>query len=262
MLRSILGATDDTPDHLTQDAFLGGKLYILQPKVGFRSGIDAVLLAASVPAISGDTVLELGCGVGAASLCLHTRVKGLTITGVELQANYAKLAERNAASLAADMAVVTADLRALPAPLRQQQFTHVMMNPPYYDRAQGPAATDPTRDIALAGDTPLADWLDVGIKRLAPKGTLTIIQHITRLPEVLTALEGRLGSLILQPIAGRANAAPGLFLLQGRHSGRTPFAMHAALVMHEGAAHSRDAESYTSQLQAILRDGAALPLID
>jgi hypothetical protein len=35
---------------LSDDAFLGGKLQLLQPEKGYRAGIDAVLLAASVPA--------------------------------------------------------------------------------------------------------------------------------------------------------------------------------------------------------------------
>lgn len=82
-------------EELTKDAFLGGKLHLWQPKSGYRAGVDAVLLAASVPAQSGDRVLDLGCGVGAAALCLDARIGGLKLTGVELQENYAELARRN-----------------------------------------------------------------------------------------------------------------------------------------------------------------------
>lgn len=255
-----LDGTEPPSEDVTRDAFLGGTIHVLQPRKGFRSGIDAVVLAASVPAQTGDSVLELGCGVGVASLCLHARVPGLRLTGVELQTDYAALAICNVASLSADMTIVTADLRHLPADLRQHQFSHVMMNPPYYDRAQGSAAEDAARDTALAGETPLADWIDVGLRRLAPKGTFTMIQHITRLPEVLQGLQGRLGSLHLRPIAGRTGAAPKLFLIQGTHSGRAPFALHPTLITHQGAAHDRDEEAYTPQLQAILRDGAAFAI--
>lgn len=258
MPRSILGVTDHLQTDLTKDAFLGGKIDVWQPRKGFRSGVDAVLLAASVPAKTGDSVLELGCGVGVASLCLHARVAGLHITGVEVQAEYAALAESNAASNGADMAVVPTDLRDLPGELRQRQFTHVMMNPPYFDRATGPAAADRGRDTALAGDTPLGDWLDVGLRRLAPKGSFTLIQHITRLPEVLGFIHERLGSIVVLPIAGRPGGAPNLFLLQGRHSGKAPFVMPSPLILHEGDTHTTDAESYTTQVQGILRSGDPL----
>ena len=249
-------------DATTQDAFLNGKVVVTQPRHGFRSGIDAVLLAASVPAKTGESVLELGCGVGVAALCLHARVPGLVLTGVEVQDDYAALARQNVTSNQAAMTVETADLRKLPVHLRQQQFHHVMMNPPYYDRASGSAANDAGRDIALGGGTPLADWIDIGVKRLAPKGTFTLIQHITRLPEVLAGLQERLGSISLQPLSGRRDQAPNLFLIQAKHSGRAPFQMRPVVPLHEGDAHQGDFESYTPAVREILRYGAEFPMSD
>ena len=68
---------------LTRDKFLDGQLTILQPRYGYRAGVDPVFLAASVPAKPGQNVLELGCGAGVASLCLARRVSGLSLFGVE-----------------------------------------------------------------------------------------------------------------------------------------------------------------------------------
>ncbi len=245
---------------LTHDAFLGGKLHVWQPRKGYRAGVDPVLLAAATPAKAGDTVLELGCGVGTASLCLSARVDGVSITGVELQSDYADLARRNAAENGADMSVVTADLAALPNDLRQRQFSFVIMNPPYFDRQSGTAATDAGRDRALGGDTPLTLWLDVGIRRIAAKGHLVLIQRMERLPEVLDGIEGRLGSVAICPIAGRQGKAPELFLLKARQDGRAPFRMTAPLIMHDGPAHDGDRESYTRDISDVLRNGAALPI--
>ena len=240
----------------TNDLFLGGKVTVLQPAKGYRAGIDAVLLAASVPAKAGETVLELGCGVGVAALCLAARVEGVDITGVELQPEYAALAEKNG------LKVVNADLRALPADLRNRQFTHVMMNPPYFDRAAGSAAPDAGRDISMGGDTPLGDWIDVAVKRLAPKGYFTMILRIERLPEVLSALLGRIGSVVVRPISARFGTAPHLFLLQARHSGHAPFRLTAPLVMHDGTVHDADRENYTADVREILRNGASFSLAD
>lgn len=240
----------------TTDLFLNGLVTAIQPSKGYRAGVDAVLLAASVPAKSGETVLELGCGVGVASLCLAARVAGLEITGVELQPDYAAIAAQNG------LTVVNADLRTLPPDLRKRQFTHVMMNPPYFDRAAGSAAPDAGRDIAMGGDTPLGDWMDVAIKRLAPKGYFTMILRVERLPEVLAALLGRIGSVVVRPIAARADSAPHLFLLQARHSGRAPFRLMSPLIMHDGTMHDADRENYTTKLNEILRNGEGFDLAD
>jgi tRNA1(Val) A37 N6-methylase TrmN6 len=247
-------------EDVTRDAFLGGQLQILQPRNGYRAGVDPVLLAASIDARAGQSVLELGCGVGTAALCLGRRVPRLALTGVEVQPDYADLARRNAVANDLPLEVITADLRGLPADLRQRRFDHVIMNPPYFDRDTGTAATDPGRDTALGGDTHLADWLDVGTRRLAPKGYLTLIQRIERLPELLSAVQGRLGSVVVLPIAGRPGRAPGLFILRARQEGRAPFRLLPALEMHVGMAHDGDKDSYTPQVAQILRNGVELPM--
>lgn len=243
---------------LTHDAFLGGRLTITQPAAGFRAGVDTVLLAAACPARDGDRVLELGCGVGTASLCLGDRV-AVALHAVEFQAEYADLARANAAANGHDLRLWSCDLRDMPVDLRTQSFDHVIANPPYFQRSHGTQAADQGRDTALGGDTPLADWLRVAAKRLSPKGWLTMIQRMDRLPDMLAGLPADLGSVRVLPIAARTGRPAHLCLMQARKQGRAPFALMAPFIMHDGAAHLRDGDDYTPQARAILRDGAALP---
>lgn len=243
----------------TCDAFLGGRVHLYQPARGYRAGVDPVVLAAATPVCAGESVLELGCGAGAASLCLHARVAGMSLFGVELQADYAELARRNAALNGADMVVYEADLRHLPAELKTQSFDHVIANPPYYERDRSTAAEDAGRDVALAGETPLSDWFDAAARRLKPKGYLTMIQKADRLPDMLIAVNGRLGSVHVRAIQPRIGRAAELVLLQARKAGRAGFVLEPPLIMHEGARHLRDGDSYTQQVSTILRDGGELP---
>ncbi|MBW6417916.1 methyltransferase [Celeribacter sp. PS-C1] len=244
---------------LSCDAFLGGRLNIFQPVKGYRAGVDPVLLAAATPARLGESVLELGCGAGVASLCLHARIENLHLTGVELQPFYADLARRNAEENRADLTVFTSDLRHLPSELRAQSFDHVIANPPYYERSRSTAADDAGRDLALAGETPLEAWVDVAARRLKPKGYLTMIQKADRLPDLICAMQGRLGSIRVRPIQPRVGRVAELVLVQGRKGGRAAFILEPALLMHKGVRHEHDGESYADDVLTILRDGASLP---
>ena len=247
----------------TRDFFLGGKLVLHQPARGYRAGVDPVLLAASVPARAGQSVFDLGCGAGAAALCLGTRLSGLSLTGLELQPDFAALARQNAAANGIAFEVIEGDLSDMPAALKARQFDHVIMNPPYFDRARGSAAPDAAREVALGGgDVPLSDWIEAAARRLAPRGYLSVIQRAERLPELLAAAAPRLGSIQLLPLLPRPGRDSQLVLLRARKEGRAAFRLHAGLRMHEGQAHESDAENYTPAIRAVLRDGAALPFPD
>lgn len=244
---------------LSHDAFLGGRLHIFQPIKGYRAGVDPVLLAAATPARPGQSVLELGCGAGVASFCLVARVERLLLTGVELQAFYAELARRNALENQLEMTVVEADLRHLPASLKERHFDHVIANPPYYERHRSTASDDAGRDMALAGETPLSEWIDVATRRLKPRGYLTMIQKADRLPDMLGACDNRLGSIRVRPIQPRLGRAAELVILQARKGGRAAFALETPLIMHEGVSHKHDGDDYTPEAVKILRGGQALP---
>ena len=81
---------------ITKDLFLGGKLSLLQPKKGFRAGLDSVLLAAAVNAKSGEKVFEIGSGVGTVLFCLMSRISGLKATAIEIMNEYHSLSLINA----------------------------------------------------------------------------------------------------------------------------------------------------------------------
>ncbi|MDB5659664.1 MAG: methyltransferase protein [Cypionkella sp.] len=243
-------------DNLTQDKFLCGKLQLWQPRQGYRAATDPVLLAAACPALPGQSVLDLGCGVGAAALCLACRVPDLRLSGLEVQAEYAALAQRNAAENGIAMQVEIGDLADMPKALRVG-FDHVIANPPYYPKG-GTPSPNLGRAVALQVDTPLGDWVQAATRRLAPGGWLTLICGADGLPEVLAAMGSKLGSASVLPLTAREGKPALRILLRARKSGRAAFRLLAPFVIHQGAAHDGDRESYTPRASAILRGGESL----
>jgi tRNA1(Val) A37 N6-methylase TrmN6 len=82
--RTNCGPMSELLADITEDAFLGGRLRLRQPRSGHRSGHDAILLAAATAAHAGDRVVEFGAGVGAAGLALAKRIGDLALVLVEI----------------------------------------------------------------------------------------------------------------------------------------------------------------------------------
>jgi tRNA1(Val) A37 N6-methylase TrmN6 len=237
----------------TEDSLLGGRVRIRQMQGGLRAGHDAVLLAAAVPARQGERVLELGCGTGAAFLCLAARVPGIEVVAVEREPALAALARQNAAwnGLAGRVTVIEGDVadpalrRALP------RVAHGFANPPFWEAGSAPPAA--LRAAAThGGGTGLGDWAAALGAATAHLGTATLVLPAARFADGLGALAGAgFGSPALLPLWPRAGAAAKRVLVAARRGGRGPGRVLPGLVLHgpEGAA-----------AEAILREGAALPL--
>src|SRR5262247_1973207 len=133
---------------VTEDAALGGKLRLKQPTGGHRFGHDAILLAAACPARTGERVVDLGAGVGAAGLALAARVPGVAVTLVEVDPALAALAAENAErnGLAARVTVVALDVAAPAADFAAAGLAvaqRVLMNPPFNDPVRHRGSPDP-----------------------------------------------------------------------------------------------------------------------
>ena len=244
----------------TENAFLGGRLSILQPKSGYQAGADPVFLAAAVDARPGQRVLDLGCGVGTALLCLMAREPAILVTGVELQPDLAKLAEANMDRNGVGGDIVTANIEHLPPTLLDQSFDHVMTNPPFFDRQTGSAAKNVGRELGRGAGMDTVSWLEIALRRVATGGHLTLINRAERLPDCLLALRDRAGDIVVKPLAPRIGRPAKLFILSARKGAKRPFQLSPPLLLHQGRHHERDGDSYTPDVQAILRDGQALTL--
>jgi tRNA1(Val) A37 N6-methylase TrmN6 len=237
-----------------EDRLLDGRVRLRQPREGYRVAIDPVLLAAAVPASADERILDLGCGSGAAALCLLARVPECTLVGLERQPALARLAGENAAlnGLGARFRVVEGDLLAPPKGLGAD-FDQVLCNPPF----QTAAAAQPARHAERAaahreGEAELADWIAAGLALLRPKGRLNLIHRADRLDEILALLRPAAGEVAVLPLWPKVGRPAKRVIVQARKASRGPLRLLPGLVLHG------DDGAYSAAAQAILRGGAAL----
>ena len=247
---------------MTADDFLGGRLEIVQPKIGHRAGSDAVFLAAAVAVAPGHSVLDAGAGAGAAGLCVLARVPEAKVTAVEIDEAQAGLARENAArngfadrfeAIAADL---TGPAKALAnAGFQREGYDHVMANPPFYFEDQVRESPDASRLAAhVMARGELERWVRFLTTAAAPRGTITVIHRADCLGVLLELFEERFGDLAIYPLFPRADEPAGRVILQGRKNSRAKMRLLTGLVLHEADG------TYTKEAEAVLRGGAALDL--
>jgi tRNA1(Val) A37 N6-methylase TrmN6 len=238
---------------ITSDRLLGGRLVLEQPAAGYRAAIDPVLLAAAVPAVAGDRVLDLGCGIGTAALCLARRCSDAALVGIELQEILVEMALRNvqANGLSARVRFRRGDVRD--ETVDGAPFDHVMANPPYLER--GRASISPNSIKAMAnveGEARLADWVAAAIRAVRQGGSVTFIHRADRGQELRQLMARGLGRLWQCDLVPRADAVPKRIILQGVKGAATEAGTTVTLVLHEADGR------FTPAAEAILRDAAPL----
>jgi tRNA1(Val) A37 N6-methylase TrmN6 len=246
----------------TDDAVLGGRIRLLQPRRGHRVGHDAILLAAATAAAPGEHAVDLGAGVGAAGIALAARVADLKVTLVEVDPGLADLAAQNIRrnDLSGRMRAVALDIAA-PARafavlgLRAGCAAGVLMNPPFNDAARHNRSPDAGRRLAHVAQPGLAAWVSCATRLLAPHGTLTLIWRADGLGEVIGTL-GAFGAVKVLPVHPRTDACAIRILVTAVKASRAPLALFPGLTLVDADGRP------TPEAEAVLRHGATLRMAE
>lgn len=249
---------------ITDDAVLDGRLRLRQPANGHRVGHDAILLAAATAARKGEHAVDLGAGVGSAGLALASRVQGLQVTLVEIDAALCKLAAENAVrnGLSSRVSTVTLDVSA-PARsfaavgLKPASADRVLMNPPFHDTGRQRSSPQAGRRLAHAASSDvLPVWIGAASRLLSARGVLTLIWRADGLPDVLAALQRGFGGMAVLPVHPKPGAPAIRILVRAAKQSRAPLTIFPGLILSE-------ADGTPAALtDAVLRGRSALPLAD
>lgn len=241
----------------TIDRILGEQLILEQPKEGYRVAIDPVFLAGSVDPKPLGSILDVGCGVGAASLCLAHRLSTLRIHGFDLQSDLIRLASQNAMrnNLRDTADFMVGSLQKPPPRLIPSSYDYVISNPPFYEKARSVGSYVSQKDLShRESEVTLKTWLQFCVRMLRLKGQLTLIHRPERLEEILSVLTPLCGAIKIYPLWPKKNKEAKRLLIQAEKGSAAPLKLMAGMVLHQ------EDGSYTTEADLILRGRAILSL--
>jgi tRNA1(Val) A37 N6-methylase TrmN6 len=244
------------PD-FTEDRLLGGRIRLRQPARGYRVAIDPVFLAASVPAEPHQMVLDVGCGAGAAMLCLAARVPHVRVVGLEMQRELVRLAGDNAIlnAMEARVSVMIGDLLHAPPRLSPGSFDHVMANPPFHEHGRATPAATPGRTAAtIEGEADLGAWVRFCLAMVRAKGTVTFIHRADRIDALIGEIAGRAGEVVVYPLWPMEDRPASRILVRARKQIAAPARVAPGLVLHRADGRPTD------RADGVLREGRGLEL--
>ncbi len=240
----------------TDDTLLDGAVIFRQPADGYRAAIDPVFLAAAVPDSVKGRVLDLGCGAGAAMLCLARRRDDLTVVGLERDPDLAELAAANseANQFGTRATVVQGDLLQPPPKLIVASFDAVIANPPYMEAEDVTPSPAPRKASAtVEGEADLGDWVRVASRFVKPQGLVVFIHRADRLGELHQALtQAGCGGSVTIPLWPKAGAQPKRAVVLSQRGNTGPAVSGGGLIVHDLDGR------FSRQAELILRAGSAL----
>ena len=166
-------------------------LKIIQKTDGYCFGMDAVLLSGFASVKPGERALDLGTGTGIIPLLLSAKTKGDHFTGLEIQTEIMKMAQRSVAlnGLEKKIDIIQGDIKEASRIFGAASFDVVTSNPPYMNDAHG--LKNPGDVKAISRHEVLCTLEDVvreGTKALKPGGRFYMVHRPHRLAEIITVM--------------------------------------------------------------------------
>lgn len=225
---------------------------------GFRTSMDSVMLAAACPAKDGQSVLDLGCGVGSVGLCILERLPASTLYGVDIQNDHIEAARRNAAlnGAAHRAEFYTSDIRNL----EMEPAHHVVCNPPYLEEGAHLKSPSEARARAMGHiekGIDIYDWITCAWRHIKGQGSLSIIHSATQIDDIIHALYGneggkRFGNVEIIPLWPRTGEPAKRVIIRAYKHRKSPASILPGLILHEKNG------DYTAAANQILREAKPL----
>ncbi len=238
---------------------LNKRVTLYQAQNGFRTSMDSVMLAAACPAQDGQSILDLGCGVGSAGICVLKRVQDTSLTGIDIQSDHIEIAHKNAEINSITNRVVFTCANIC-EPNEFGQFNHVICNPPYKDA--GGYVHSPSLSKAKAmghydDEQDLQRWITCAWDHIKGQGSLTMIHEAGQTDTILHSLYSpkggrRFGNVEIIPLYPKPATAAKRIIIRAYKHKKSPSSILPGIIMH------KENGDYSDAAQNILRNAQAL----
>lgn len=226
---------------------------IIQSPGRFCFGMDAVLLSAFASVRKNEKALDLGTGTGILPILLAAKYPGELYTGLEIQEESARMAERSVRlnGLEERVRIVAGDIREAASIFGAASFEVITTNPPYMIGSHG--LPNDREAIYIARHEvycTIDDVLRESAKILKAKGRFYMVHRPFRLPELLA----KMSAYGLEPKRMRlvypyVDKEPNMVLLEGLRGGKPRMQVEPPLIVYE-----KDG-SYTGELKRLYGTG-------
>lgn len=201
----------------------------------FRPGTDTFLLSSLPRLKAGMRVCDLGCGTGLLGLLLLQRLPDLFVTGIDIQPEAIRLAEKASAEnhLTDRLTFQAGDLRQVKAHFSTGSFDLVVCNPPYYPPDSGRMAGDSAiRTARSEVSCSLEEVCRAAAYLLRWGGSFCMVHKPERLTDILCALRAfAMEPKRLRMVCKTSADAPSLLLVEGRRGGKPGLVVEPPLIL-------------------------------
>jgi len=236
-------------DDVTIDSVFQGRLRVKQGRSGYRFSIEAVILAHFAGPLTTEKILDLGTGCGIIPLILCHRHERISIHGVEIQPELARIAAENIRDNGLrdririhchDMKQVTGELISGPADL-------VICNPPFHQVVSGRLNPNSQRAIARHEiEVTLSELVETAARMLCDGGRFLTVFPVGRMTDMLFEMRRNgMEPKTLRMVHPKENGPAKLFLAEGKKGGQPGMAVAPPFALY------RAAGGYTDEAAAL-----------
>ncbi len=164
-----------------------GPLKFIQPKKGYRHGIDSVLIANFVEIDYHDKrLLDVGSGDGIIAIILKYKFPELEVYGVEIQEKLWRLSIENVKLNKMKINFIHDNVFNLKQKFSPRFFDIIVCNPPYYPIKNGRLSENMEKTLAKHEiNFNITDFFKISKYLLNPKGKIFLIYPYQRFIELI-----------------------------------------------------------------------------